>query len=97
MTMLIQIGMINILLLMIDDVSMDTKFDDFAKRDGRTERRTDGATDGRSDGRTERRMDGATDRRIDTGTNTKYTFFSFIRIMFIRTRGLRFAQKLRTL
>ena len=30
---------------MIDDASMDTKFDGFAKRDGATERRTDGATD----------------------------------------------------
>ena len=39
--MTIQLGMMNIWLLMIDDASMDTKFDDFAKRDGRT----DGATD----------------------------------------------------
>ena len=30
-------------------LSMDAKFDDFAKRDGWTERRTDGATDGRTD------------------------------------------------
>ena len=30
---------------MIDDASMDTKFDDFAKRDRATERRTDAATD----------------------------------------------------
>ena len=30
---------------MINDASMDTKFDDFAKRDGPTERRSDGATD----------------------------------------------------
>ena len=42
----------------MDDSSMDAKFDDFAKRDGRTERRTerrmDGATDGWSDGRKDR-------------------------------------------
>ena len=39
----------------VDDVyaSTDAKFDDFAKRDGRTDGRTDGPTDGRTD----RRMD----------------------------------------
>jgi len=31
------------------DATTDPKSDDFAKRDGRTERRTDGATDGRTD------------------------------------------------
>ena len=30
---------------MIDDASMDAKCDDFAKRDGPTERRSDGATE----------------------------------------------------
>ena len=43
MTM-IQLRMMNIWLLMIDDASMDTKYDDFAKRDGPTDRRTDGQT-----------------------------------------------------
>ena len=41
MMMLIQSRMIDILLLMIDDASIDTKFDDFAKRDGPTDGPTD--------------------------------------------------------
>ena len=40
-------------LRMIDDASMDAKFDDFAKRDGRTEQRTDRARDGATDGQME--------------------------------------------
>ena len=39
--------MMNVRFLM-DDASIDAKFDDFAKRDGRTERPTDGPTDGQT-------------------------------------------------
>ena len=38
--------MMNIWLRMIDDLSMDAKFYDFAERDRQTEQWTDGATDG---------------------------------------------------
>ena len=53
MMMLIQLRMIDILLLMIDDAAIDTKFDNFAKRDGATERRIERRSDGRSDGRSD--------------------------------------------
>ena len=49
--------MMNIWLRMIDDLSMDAKFHDFAERDRQTEQWTDGAMDGQSNGRTEQRMD----------------------------------------
>ena len=38
---------------MIDDLSMDAKFHDFAERDRQTDQWTDGAMDGRSNGWTE--------------------------------------------
>ena len=47
--------MMMVMMMMMMLTSMDAKFDDFAMRDGWTERRTDGATDGRSDGRTDGR------------------------------------------
>ena len=57
--MIIQLRIINICLLMIEDASMDTKFDDSAKSDGATDRFSRdlangyGGTDGRTDGRTD--------------------------------------------
>ena len=58
--MTIQLRIINICLLMIEDASMDTKFDDSAKSDGATDRFSRdlangyGGTDGRTDGQTQR-------------------------------------------
>ena len=48
MTMVMTVTWLRVMyvwLRMIDDASMVAKYDDFAKRDGRTERRTDGRTD----------------------------------------------------
>ena len=53
MMMMMMMMMINIWLRMIDDLSMDAKFHDFAERDRQTDQWTDGAMDGRSNGWTE--------------------------------------------
>ena len=53
MMMMLMMMMMNIWLRMIDDLSMDAKFHDFAERDRQTEQWTDGAMDGHSNGWTE--------------------------------------------
>ena len=41
-------------MLIMNDASMDAKFDDFAKRDGLTDQLTKGQTEQQSDGATDR-------------------------------------------
>ena len=63
MMTLMRLRIMYVWLLMINDSSMDAKFDDLAERDGRMDQLTNGQTKGQTKGRT----DGPTNR----GTNTE--------------------------